>query len=61
VPELQPRPPVPVPVMKLALAWMRDEVGTGEVCKKLGTKHANVAIHRMAIAIRAAVREGLLK
>lgn len=47
--------------MALALQWLRDEVSTSYVQKKLGAKQVSQAIYKMAVALRAARRKGLLK
>jgi hypothetical protein len=47
--------------MELSLAWMRDEVSTSEVQRRLKTKATCPTIYRMGVAIRQSYREGLLK
>lgn len=48
-------------VMDLALQWMRDEVSTSEVQKRVSCKSVNQAVYRMGIAIRQAKRMGMLR
>jgi len=52
---------VPKSVQLLAIRWMRDQVTTGEVAKSLKVDQVSQAIYKMAMALRAACREGLLK
>ncbi len=50
-------------LMALSVQWMRDKISTSEVCEQMGWKQTQVTycVYKLAIALRAACREGLVK
>ncbi len=57
------RTPADRNLMNLAVQWMRDKISTSEVCDQMGWKQTQVTycVYKLAIALRAACREGLVK
>ena len=50
---------LPKATVRLALDWMKGDVSNGEVRRKMGTS-TNIAVYRMAVALRQAYDDGLL-
>lgn len=50
---------IPKSTVLLSVAWAKGEISNSDVCKKLETS-TNIAIYRMAVALRQAVKDGLI-
>lgn len=46
--------------MRLAIAWMRDEITTSEAARKLECQQVSQVVYKLGIALREASREGMI-
>ena len=51
---------LPKATVRLALDWMKGDVSNGEVRLKMGGISTNIAVYRMAVALRQAYGDGLI-
>lgn len=52
---------IPKVVQELAVKWARDQITTAQLSDGIGSKTVNHTIYRAGVALREAVRAGLLK